>query len=64
MQARSFHVAIGVWGLLLNEFNAWAATVNLFTPYALFLAIVQIAATMHLLSRRRGRPAEGDQGRQ
>ncbi len=53
----STYVAIGVWGLLLNELNAWAATVNQFAPYALFLAIVLIAVVIHLLSRRRVRPA-------
>ncbi len=56
------YVAIGVWGLLLNELSVWASTVNRFAPYALFLAIVLIAAAMHVLSRQRGRPAnnEGD----
>ena len=47
------YVAIGVWGLLLNELNAWAATVNRYAPYALFLAVVLIAAAMHLLGRHR-----------
>ncbi|MDP1863001.1 MAG: small multi-drug export protein [Thiobacillus sp.] len=51
------YVAIGVWGLLLNELNAWAATVNQFAPYALFLAIVFIAGVMYLLNRRRERMA-------
>ena len=50
----SSYIAIGVWALLLNELNVWAATVNPFAPYALFLAIVLIAAAMHLLSRHRG----------
>lgn len=45
------YVAIGVWALLLNELNVWAATVNQFAPYALFLAIALIAAAMHLLHR-------------
>ena len=53
----STYVAIGVWGLLLNELSVWAATVNQFAPYALFLAIVLIAVVIHLLSRRRVRPA-------
>ncbi len=53
----STYIAIAVWGLLLNELNAWAATVNQFAPYALFLAIVLIAVVMHLLSRRHSRPA-------
>jgi uncharacterized membrane protein len=52
------YVAIGVWGLLLNELNVWAATVNHFAPYALFLAIVLIAAAMHLLGRHRDRAAQ------
>ncbi|KAF0103807.1 MAG: hypothetical protein FD187_1557 [bacterium] len=46
------YVAIGVWALLLNELSAWAATVNRFAPYALFVAIVLIAAVMYLLHRR------------
>jgi uncharacterized membrane protein len=53
----STYIAIGIWGLLLNELNAWAATVNQFAPYALVLAIVFIAVVMVLLSRHRGRPA-------
>jgi len=53
----STYIAIAIWGLLLNELNAWAATVNQFAPFALFLAIVLIAVVMHLLSRRRERPA-------
>lgn len=52
----STYIAIGVWGLLLNELSVWAATVNRFAPYALFLAIVLIAAAMHLLGRYRSRP--------
>jgi len=53
----STYIAIGVWALLLNELNVWAATVNRFAPYALFLAIVLIAAAMHLLGRHRERSA-------
>jgi uncharacterized membrane protein len=56
----STYIAIGVWGLLLNELNAWAAAVNLFAPYALFAAIVLIAAAMHLLSGHRDRPARNE----
>lgn len=56
----STYVAIGVWALLLNELSAWAGTVNRFAPYALFLAIVLIAAAMHLLGRHRDRPARRD----
>ena len=52
------YVAIGVWGLLLNELSAWAATVNRVAPLALVLAIALIAAAMHLLGRYRGRPAD------
>ena len=58
----STYVAIGVWALLLNELNVWAATVNQFAPYALFLAIVLIAAAMHLLSRHRDRLARNEPG--
>ena len=56
------YVAIGVWALLLNELNVWAATVNQFAPYALFLAIVLIAAAMHLLGRHRDRAAQKERG--
>ena len=52
------YVAIGVWALLLNELNVWAATVNRFAPYGLFLAIVLIAAAMHLLGRHRERSTQ------
>lgn len=54
----STYIAIGVWGLLLNELSAWASTVNRFAPYALFLSIVLIAAAMRLLHRHRDRPAK------
>ncbi len=50
----STYVAIGIWGLLLNELNAWVATVNRFAPFALVLAIVLIALAVQLLHRRRG----------
>ena len=56
------YVAIGVWALLLNELNVWAATVNQYAPYALFVAIVLIAAAMHLLSRHRDRLAKNEPG--
>ncbi|MDP2155126.1 MAG: small multi-drug export protein [Sulfuricella sp.] len=56
----STYIAIGVWGLLLNELNAWATTVNRFAPYALFLAIALIIAAMHLLHRHRDRPANNE----
>ena len=49
-------IAIGVWGLLLNELSVWAATVNRFAPFALVLALALIAAALHLLSRYRERP--------
>ncbi len=56
----STYIAIGAWALLLNELNAWAADVNRFAPYALFVAIVLIAVAMNLLGRhRRGTPGEG-----
>jgi uncharacterized membrane protein len=54
----STYIAIGIWALLLNELNVWAATVNQYAPYALFLAIVFIAGVMVLLSRHRDRPAK------
>jgi uncharacterized membrane protein len=53
----STYIAIGLWGLLLNELNAWAIIANQFAPYALFLAILLIALAMHLLSRRHEHPA-------
>jgi uncharacterized membrane protein len=49
------YIAIGVWALLLNELNVWASTVNQFAPYALFLAIVLIAAAMEWVGRHRER---------
>jgi uncharacterized membrane protein len=58
----STYIAIGIWALLLNELNVWASTVNQYAPYALFLAIVLIAAAMHLLGRRRERSANGKGG--
>ena len=57
----STYIAIGVWALLLNELSAWAATVNRFAPYALFLAIVLIIAAARLLTRRRHRAANSKQ---
>jgi len=54
----STYAAIGVWGLLLNELNVWAATVNRFAPFALVIAIALIAAAMHLLGRHRERAAQ------
>ncbi|MHB1084914.1 MAG: small multi-drug export protein [Thiobacillus sp.] len=53
----STYITIVAWGFLLNELNAWAATVNHFAPYALVLAIVLIAAVVHLLSRHRNHTA-------
>jgi uncharacterized membrane protein len=49
------YLAIGLWGLLLNELNAWAASVNRFAPYVLVLALVLIAVALHGLSRVRER---------
>jgi uncharacterized membrane protein len=53
------YLAIGVWGVLLNELNDWAASVNRFAPYALVLAMVLIALALHGLGRLRERPARG-----
>lgn len=50
------YVAIGVWGLLLNELSAWAATVNRFAPFALVVAIALIVLAMQWMMRRRERP--------
>lgn len=52
------YVAIGVWGLLLNELNAWATTFNRFALFAFVLAIVLIVAAINSLTRHRGRPAK------
>ncbi len=51
----STYIAIGVWALLLNELNAWASAVNQYAPYALFVAIVLIAAAMQWVGRHRER---------
>jgi len=56
------YVAIGVWALLLNELNVWAATFNRYAPFVLFLAIVLIAAAMQLLGRHRDRSAQKERG--
>lgn len=58
----STYIAIGIWALLLNELNVWASTVNQYASYALFLAIVLIAAAMRLVGRRRDRSANGKGG--
>lgn len=58
----STYVAIGVWALLLNELNVWAAAFNRYAPFALFVAIVAIAAAMHLLGRHRERSARNGEG--
>lgn len=39
----STYVAIGLWGLLLNEVNEWAGTFSRFAPFALVIALVLIA---------------------
>ena len=54
----STYIAIGVWALLLNELNTWASAVNQFAPYALFLAILLIAAAMQFLGRHRDSVAQ------
>lgn len=51
----STYIAIGIWALLLNELNVWASAVNQYAPYALFLAIVLIAAAMQWVGRHRDR---------
>ncbi len=56
----STYVAIGVWALLLNELNVWASAVNQYAPYALFLAIVLIAAAMEWVGRHRERSARSE----
>lgn len=56
----STYIAIGIWALLLNELNVWASTVNQFAPYALFLAIVLIAAAVQWLGRHRERSSNGE----
>jgi uncharacterized membrane protein len=49
------YIAIGVWGLLLNELSEWAAHVNQYAPYALVVAIVLIVAAMEWVGRHRSR---------
>jgi len=51
----STYIAIGIWALLLNELNVWASAVNQYAPYALFLAIVLIAAAMQWVGRHHNR---------
>ncbi len=51
-------VAIGVWGLLLNELSAWAANFNQLAPYLLVVAIALIAGAMRLLGRHRELPSQ------
>lgn len=53
----STYIAIGLWALLLNELNVWAAHVNQFAPYLLFLAILLIAAAIEWVARHRERSA-------
>ena len=40
------YIAIGLWGLLLNELSEWAANLDQFAPYAVVAALVLIAAAM------------------
>jgi len=54
------YLAIGMWGLLLNELSDWAASFNRFAPYVLVLAMVLIAVAMHGLGRVHDRPAGGE----
>lgn len=49
------YVAIGAWGLLLNELSAWAATVSRLAPFALVVAIALIAVAMQWMMRQRER---------
>ena len=58
------YLAIGVWALLLNELNAWAAAFHRLAPWALLAAIVLIVAAGHLLQRRRDRHADSRAGGQ
>ncbi|MEX0959352.1 MAG: small multi-drug export protein [Burkholderiales bacterium] len=50
------YVAIGVWALLLNELNAWAATIDRFAPFALVLALALLIAAGHFVRWHRRRP--------
>lgn len=45
------YVAIGVWALLLNELNKWAAAYNRFAPFALVIALALIALSGRLIRR-------------
>ena len=46
-------VAIGVWGLLLNELSSWAATYDRLAPFALVAAAVLIVLGSHFWQRRK-----------
>jgi len=46
-------VAIGVWGLLLNELNAWAAAYDRLAPFALVAAAALIVLSSHFWQRRK-----------
>lgn len=49
----STYIAIGLWALLLNELNDWASAFNQYAPYALFVAILLIAAAIQWVGQRR-----------
>jgi len=49
----STYVAIGLWGLLLNELSDWAGTYNRLAPFALVVALALIAFGGGLVYRRR-----------
>ena len=46
-------VAIGVWGLFLNELSSWAATYDRLAPFALVAAAVLIVLSSQLWQRRK-----------
>lgn len=54
------YIALGLWALLLNELNVWAAHVNQLAPYLLFLAILLIAAAIEWVARHRERSARSE----
>jgi uncharacterized membrane protein len=52
-------VAIGVWGLLLNELSTWAATYDSLAPFALVAAAALIVFSSHYWQRRKSAKHNG-----
>ncbi len=52
-------VAIGVWGLLLNELSNWAAAYDRLAPFALVVAAALIVFSTHFWQRRKSAKQNG-----